>query len=205
MYNLQVQLHKCNCKLICKKISLTSTAWKVSKYGVFSDPYFPVCGLYAEIYSVNLCILSKYEKIRVGHFQQVGQLRIRPLLTQWWLFLLLIWSTELALFRSSLSEMFLGKGVLKIYSKFTGEHPCRSNFIEIAFRHRCSPVNLLHNFRTPFYKNTSGWLLLKVLLEMKVLKFFYPCRLHFFFKIWIAKKNLLWKPKHVNNLSQFYF
>ena len=64
MYNLQVQLHKCNCKLICKKISLTSTAWKVSKYGVFSDPYFPVCGLYTEIYSVNLCILSKYEKIR---------------------------------------------------------------------------------------------------------------------------------------------
>ena len=28
--------------------------------------------------------------------------------------------------RSSHSEMFLGKGVLKICSKFTGEHPCRS-------------------------------------------------------------------------------
>ena len=39
--------------------------------------------------------------------------------------------------------MFLG-GVLKIYSKFTGEHPCRNgisikllrNFIEITFRHK---------------------------------------------------------------------
>ena len=30
------------------------------------------------------------------------------------------------IFRSSHLEVFLGKGVLKIYSKFTGEHPCRS-------------------------------------------------------------------------------
>ena len=35
-----------------------------------------------------------------------------------------------------------------------------SNFIEIALRHWCSPVNLLHIFRTPFPKNSSGWLLL---------------------------------------------
>ena len=53
-------------------------------------------------------------------------------------------------------------------SKFTGEHPCRSvisiklqsNFIEITLRHGCSPVNLLHIFRTSFTKNTYGWLLL---------------------------------------------
>ena len=72
------------------------------------------------------------------------------------------------LYRSSHSEVFLGKGVLKIRSKLTAEHPCRSaisiklqsNFIEIALRHGCSPVNLLHIFRTPFYKNTSEWLLL---------------------------------------------
>ena len=30
------------------------TAWKASKYGVFSGPYFPVCGLNTEIYGVNL-------------------------------------------------------------------------------------------------------------------------------------------------------
>ena len=71
-------------------------------------------------------------------------------------------------FRSSRPEVFLGKGVLKICSKVTGEHLCRSvilikllwNFIEIALRHGCSPVNLLHIFRNPFPKNTSGWLLL---------------------------------------------
>ena len=59
--------------------------------------------------------------------------------------------------RRSHPEVFLGKGILKICSKFTGEHPCRrvisiklkSNFVEITLRHGCSPVNLLHIFRTP--------------------------------------------------------
>ena len=69
-------------------------------------------------------------------------------------------------FRSSHSEALLRKGVLKIFSKFTGEHPCQSsikfasNFIEIALWHGCSPVNLVHIFRTPFLKNTSERLLL---------------------------------------------
>ena len=59
------------------------------------------------------------------------------------------------------------KVVLKIYSKFTGEHPCQSvisikmqsDFIEIALWHGCSPVNLLHIFGTPFPKSTSRPLL----------------------------------------------
>ena len=74
-------------------------------------------------------------------------------------------------FRSSHPEVFLRKDVLKICSKFTGEHPCRSvisikllcNFTEITLRRGCSLVNLLHIFRTPFLKNTSGLLLLRSL------------------------------------------
>ena len=58
--------------------------------------------------------------------------------------------------RSSHPEVLLGKGVLKICSKFTGEHPCRSNFIEITLRHGCYPVNVLHTFRIPFIE----WLFL---------------------------------------------
>ena len=50
--------------------------------------------------------------------------------------------------------MFLEKGVLKIFSKFTGEHPCQSVI----------SINLLHIFRTPFNKNFSGWLLLNYLI-----------------------------------------
>ena len=36
------------------------------------------------------------------------------------------------------------------------------SFHEIALRHGCSPVNLLHIFRTPFLTNTSGGLLLSL-------------------------------------------
>ena len=78
---------------------------------------------------------------------------------------------KIASYRSSHPEVFLGKGVLKICSKFTREHPCQSaisikllcNFITITLRYGCSPVNLLHIFRTSFLKNTSEWLLLLLL------------------------------------------
>ena len=76
-----------------------------------------------------------------------------------------------AYFRSSHLELFLRIGVLKLCRKFTGEHRYRSvisikllcKFIEITFRHGCSPLNLLHIFRTPFPRNTSWWLLLILL------------------------------------------
>ena len=94
--------------------------------------------------------------------------------------------------RSSRSEVFLGKDVLKICSKFTGEHPCQSvisikpqsNFIEITLQHECSPVNLLHNFRTPFPKNTYGGLLLQ--LERNHLSHFYQ-KLNDLYKCFLNK------------------
>ena len=43
---------------------------------------------------------------------------------------------------------------------------CDSDFIEIALRHGCSLVNLLHIFRTDFLRNTSGGLLLTFVLTM---------------------------------------
>ena len=80
----------------------------------------------------------------------------------------------LTLNRRSHSEVFLGKVVLKICSKFIGEHPCRSlisikllcNFIEITLWHKCSPVNLLHVFGIAFSKNTFGWLLMYHLISL---------------------------------------
>ena len=41
-----------------------------------------------------------------------------------------------------------------------------SNFIDITLWHGCSPVNLLHVFRTPFYENTCKKLLLIVKLSL---------------------------------------
>ena len=48
--------------------------------------------------------------------------------------------------------------VEKVFKKYAATLRC--NFIEIVLWHGCSPVNLLHIFRTPFRKNTSEWLLL---------------------------------------------
>ena len=75
----------------------------------------------------------------------------------WWKIFKFLWGVRSI--RSSHSEVFLGKGVLKICCKFTGERPCRSA-ISIKLQ-ICSPAYLLHIFRTPFSKNTSGRLLLE--------------------------------------------
>ena len=61
-------LHLERVKEACRSVNVLapfSTASKVSKYGVFSGPYFPVFGFNTKIYSVNLRIQSKYTKIRI--------------------------------------------------------------------------------------------------------------------------------------------
>ena len=98
------------------------------------------------------------------------------LLLQWWLVcylkynlfpFLVSWDVIFLSNWNSHPEVFLGKGVLRICSKFTGEHPCSSaisikllcKFIQIALWHGCSPVNLLHIFRTSFPRTPlGGWL-----------------------------------------------
>ena len=83
---------------------------------------------------------------------------------------------EFAHYRSTPPELLLWKGALKICSKLTGKQPCQSaisknNFLEITFQHGCSPVNLLHIFRTSFPQNTFEVLLLSwVCLRLIVLK-----------------------------------
>ena len=121
----------------------------------------------------KLCLSTKFSH------QQIGEITVffrREVLkkTQSNSLLIKIFKSDRSFFplsklRSSHPEVFLGKGVLKICSKFIGEHPCRSvisinsqsSFIEIALQYGCSPENLLHIFRTPFPKSTSGRLLLK--------------------------------------------
>ena len=61
-------------------IKYANTAWKVSKYGVFSGPYFPALGLNTERYSVSLHIQSECRKIWTkknsvfGHFSRSATL-----------------------------------------------------------------------------------------------------------------------------------
>ena len=82
--------------------------------------------------------------------------------------------------RNSPPQAFLKKGVLKICSKFIGEHACRSvisitllcNFLEIALGDECSPLHLRHIFRTHFLENTSGRLLLNGSLSFRLTDYF---------------------------------
>ena len=61
-------------QLFEKIIYLAATAWKVSKYGAFSGPYFPAFGLNTDRYGVSLRIQSECGKTRTrkntvfGHF-----------------------------------------------------------------------------------------------------------------------------------------
>ena len=83
-------------------------------------------------------------------------------------------STTTFIHSNKFQKLFLGKGILDICSQFTGVQPCRYfisiklhyNFIEITPLLGCSPVNLLHTFRTPFPKNISGGLRLKFALYL---------------------------------------
>ena len=85
------------------------------------------------------------------------------------------------LHRNNHPEVLFKNGALKMWSKFIGEHRCWSvisvklhrNFLEIALRGSCSPVNLLHFFRKAFYKNTYGRLLLPIQQAKKFLQKFF--------------------------------
>ena len=85
-------------------------------------------------------------------------------------------------YRSSHPEVFLRKDVLKICSKFTIEHLCRSvisiklrsNFIEVALRYGCSLVNLLHILRTPFLRTPLDGYYCMIELFMKLVNGYTP-------------------------------
>ena len=74
--------------------------------------------------------------------------------------------------RSSRPENFYKKGVLRNFTKLTGEHLCQGLFfnkvaglrpatrLEKRLWHRCFPVNFVKFLRTPFLKEHLWWLLL---------------------------------------------
>ena len=69
--------------------------------------------------------------------------------------------------RSSPQRFSVTKGVLKIFTKFTGKHLCQSFFwpatlLKKKLWHRCFPVNFAKFLRTPFLQNTSKRLLLEL-------------------------------------------
>ena len=143
---------------------------KASFYGVkFLSTFFSFSNLV--LMEVAHLATSSHEGCSFSYFLAVFQIYVTAAVCS------LYWSKEREktkkrkqdpTYRNSNSEVLLGKGALKICSKFTGKHSCwsvisiklQSNFIQITLRHGRSSVNLLYIFRRPFPKNTSGGLLM---------------------------------------------
>ena len=99
-------------------------------------------------------------------------------------------------YRSSHPEVFLGKGVLKIYSKAT---------LLISHFGMGVILILLHIFRTAFPKNTSGWLLLLILIKV-IVKFFPNEENDLPMQLSIEESTLTFtkcEPRHALNLLWF--
>ena len=81
-------------------------------------------------------------------------------------------------FRSSRSEVFCKKGVLRNFAKFAGKHLCQSLFFNkvaglrpaTLFKkrlwRRCFPANFAKFLRTPFLQKTSEQLLLPIFYDV---------------------------------------
>ena len=109
---------------------------------------------------VSLYCLSFWVSINLGrdsyHQFEIKKIGIRR-------FQIILWSFAVFAkgYRSNPPYVFFRKVILKICSKFTGEHPCRSaisiklfsKFIEITLRHEYFSLNLLHIFRVPFLRS----------------------------------------------------
>ena len=126
---------------ICLKYFMAPTkilrpfSWPPQKFSVFQKSFFNQL----ERWFAKSSIATIYKTASL----KMGELRM-------------MWDTERC------PQVFLGKGVVKICSKFTGEHPCRCAILiklQSALRHGWSPVNLQHILRTPFPRNTCGRLL----------------------------------------------
>ena len=64
VYILQNFTISCRIVSFWECMFLASTVWNVSKYGVFSGPYFSTFGLNTERYFVSLCVQFACGKIR---------------------------------------------------------------------------------------------------------------------------------------------
>ena len=127
------------------------TVWNVSKYRVLSSPYFPAFRLNMKRYFVSLRIQSEDGKIRtrktpyLDTFHAVNPIEksLNLQLNSYYYFSMTFWSDLVLgssgnlvirsfsmkpIIRSSHREVFLRKGVLKICSKFTAEHPCWKSY-----------------------------------------------------------------------------
>ena len=154
--------------------------WKVSKHGVISDPYFPVFRpeitpyldtFHAVLIAHNMLlnylnlIIDFIKKLLTGVLQLFLKIHKFPRNTS------VVEVQQIYVFNKCGWIRLLVQVLLFAFSEANTQRCSKEklfcNFIEITLLHGCSPVNLLHIFRTPFIKNTSGRLLLHFILPEK--------------------------------------
>ena len=76
-------------------------------------------------------------------------------------------------YKSSQPEVFFKKGVLRIFSQFTGEHPCKHVVSTSLRSHFCNGIVLyiyyISEAERLFLENTSGELLLYIVLNKETI------------------------------------
>ena len=112
--------------------------------------------------------------------------------------------------RSSESQVYYKKAVLKSFKNFTDKNLCKSLFLNkvadvrpgILFRkrllQRCFPVSFTKYSRAPFLQITSGWLLLQNILLLVTSTsatkcYHWPCFFRFTLNIFRANTSFFWK------------
>ena len=144
------------------EISSNSAFTKVNaheRFSFFTDKNLYYCGMWY-LYYFQWCRHVSLKLIYLTVFyMKTNWMKISHVCIEW------VFTLKFS--RSSHPEVFLGKIILKMCTKFTGEHPCRSVIsIKLLLKF---PVNLSHIFRTPFHKNTYRGLLLVVLTIINTL------------------------------------
>ena len=114
---------------------------KVSRYGFFSGPHFPIFGMNTEI-KVNIHIQSEYGKIRTS----------KTTIASWHFSRYLVFIIFLR-YQKNVWVQSLSFTKLQTFSEISQnsqENTCPSNFIKKARPwHRCFPVNFAKFLRTP--------------------------------------------------------
>ena len=111
--------------------SIKCTVWKVSKYGVFSGPYFSVFGLNTKIYGLNLRIQIEYRKIQTKKNSLFGHFSHSDVLSLFFIFVLkysqeFLTRNQIHFIKSNLKLIKVNWGLLRILWNIWDEAFCKN-------------------------------------------------------------------------------
>ena len=134
---------------------IRNTAWNVSKYGVFSRPYFPAFWLNTERYEVSLRIQSKCGKIRTRKNSVFGHISRSWLQTGNCCFY-----TNFAVFKIEACGIFFRRYLHKNEALHIPTFYIKMNHFNIVFHLTWNKWQRFKSLRSSFSNGSPfGWLL----------------------------------------------